>query len=388
MAVLGIEGIVRLRREAPDPIVINASTLRGDINAFVLNTQDYWSGDEVYLYADQGLPLAGQCSLGVAMYQGGYWDVGPNREHIADSTDYFYKQADEADILEIIGTQDGDTLVTQDGNDTLLGVYGERDDFYCDAGTQSGTFFIYRDQLNRLSLYNDYCAAVNGDPNGRIDLAQYNFQSMLMAPAGTEEYNNALTECVAAVGQYRFSDARDEATLKSICDFAPEYASPAAGTTEYDDTNLAPRRWVNGFPWVLLCELQEWSLELDSSAIDTTQVGEKFGESVKSIVTGGGKFDFLVGDAKPSSTDDQPVDPSYLMQLMMMTERGAKAEAEFWMMRTRASTGCSQLARGGLYYKTNLLVTNIAVNVRAADVIVGSASFVTSGEIALKIGGS
>jgi len=58
------------------------------------------------------------------------------------------------------------------------------------------------------------------------------------------------------------------------------------------------------------------------------------------------------------------------------------------MMRTRASTGCSQLARGGLYYKTNLLVTNIAVNVRATDVIVGSASFVTSGEIALKIGGS
>ena len=168
MAVLGIEGIVRLRREAPDPIVISSSTLRGDIDVFVLNTQDYWSGDEVYLYTEQGLPFAGQCSLGVAMYRGGYWDVGPNREHIADNADYFYKQADEADILEIIGTQDGDTLVTQDGSNTFLGVYGERDDFYCDAGTQSGTFFIYRDQLNRLRLYNDYCAAVNGDPNGRI----------------------------------------------------------------------------------------------------------------------------------------------------------------------------------------------------------------------------
>jgi len=359
MAVLGSEGIVRLRREAPDPILVNASTLRGDINVFVLNTQDYWSGDEVYLYAEQGLPFSGQCSLGVAMYRGGYWDVGPNREHIADNTDYFYKQVD-----------------------------GERDDFYCDAGTQSGTFFIYRDQLNRLSLYNNYYAAVNGDPSGRIDLAQYDFKSMLLAPAGTEEYNNALTKCVAAVGQYRFSDARDEATLESICDFAPEYASPVAGTDEYDDADLTPRRWVGGFPWVLLCKLREWSLELDSSAIDTTQVGEKFGESVKSIVTGGGKFDFLVGDARSSITNNQPVDPSYLMQLMMMTERGAKAEAEFWMMRTGASTGCSQLARGGLYYKTNLLVTNIAVNVRAADVVVGSASFVTSGEIALKIGGS
>jgi len=358
MAVLGSEGIVRLRREAPDPIVISASTLRGDIDVFVLNIQDYWSGDEVYLYAEQGLPFAGQCSLGVAMYWGGYWDVGPNRAHITDSSDYFYKKA------------------------------GELDNFYCGAGTQSGTYFIYRDQLNRLSLYNDYCAAVNGDPNRRIDLAQYDFKSMLLAPAGTEEYNNALAECVAAVGQYRFSDARDEATLESICGFAPEYASPVAGTTEYDDADLTPRRWVNGFPWVLLCQLQEWSLELDSSAIDTTQVGEKFGESVKSIVTGGGKFDFLVGDVTSCSTDNQPVDPSYLMQLMMMTERGAKAEAEFWMMRTKTSTGCSQLSRGGLYYKTNLLVTNIAVNVRAANVIVGSASFVTSGEIALKIGGS
>ena len=29
-----------------------------------------------------------------------------------------------------------------------------------------------------------------------------------------------------------------------------------------------------------MCEIREWSLELDAPAVDTTGVGEKFGESV------------------------------------------------------------------------------------------------------------
>lgn len=55
-------------------------------------------------------------------------------------------------------------------------------------------------------------------------------------------------------------------------------------------------------------------------------------------------------------------------------------------MQRKVSDACSVLARGGLYYATSILITNIAVNVRATDVIVGSANFATSGEIALKVG--
>lgn len=383
MAVLGIDGIVRLRREAPDPLLISSSALRGDINVIVLNTQDYWSGDEVYLYSAQGLPFSGECALGVAMYQGGYWDVGPNRSHIADNDDVFYISS-----IKNLVTQQGDQLITQASDSLIFNGFDDDEDFYCGPGIQSGNYFIYRDALNRISFYDNYCAAVNGDTDARISLAQYDFGSMLLAPAGTREYNDALTECVAAAGEYTFSDVRDEVTLESICNYAPAYESPAAGDTEYDDANLEPRSWVNGFPWVLMCNLQEWSLELDSSAIDTTQVGEKFGENIKSVVTGGGKFDFLVGEAGQGSTDDRAVDPSYLMQLLMMSDRGAKAEAEFWLMQRKQGSGCSVLAQGGLYYKTTLLITNIAVNVRATDVIVGSASFVTSGEISLKVGTS
>jgi hypothetical protein len=44
------------------------------------------------------------------------------------------------------------------------------------------------------------------------------------------------------------------------------------------------------------------------------------------------------------------------------------------------------LAAGDLYYKCELLVTQIAVNTRATDVIAGTAQFVTTGVIELKMG--
>ena len=137
---------------------------------------------------------------------------------------------------------------------------------------------------------------------------------MLIAPAGTEEYNNALAECLAATGDYRFSDIRDESTLASICDYAPDYLQPVAGTSEYDDAEIEPRRWIGGFPWIIQGELREWSIELNAENVDTTAVGQKFGESVKSVVSGGGSFDFLV----ERRTDENKYDSTSLMQLLLL----------------------------------------------------------------------
>ena len=427
MAVLGMEGRVRLRREAPDPLIVSSKTLRADIDKFLVNSADYWSGDEVYVFAERGLPIRGNCSDGVAMYADSYWDKGPNREHIKNDADLFYLTGnaieeydnstvlckDTGDLDYVTGNiQDPDTLKSicdyapdydqptastapYDNADVqprdLVNV-GSPDDrpFYCNNGVQSGSYFIHRDTLNRLSLHTDYCSAVNGGSIDRVDLVQYDFQTMLIAPAGTQEYNDALAQCVAAFGDYRFSDARDEVTLKSICAFAPDYEKPVAGTAEYDDADLRPRNWIGGFPWVIQCQLKEWSLDLDSSAIDSSQVGEKFGENVKSIVTGGGTFDFFIDGAEGSDGNSTPVDPTYLMQLLLITDRGAKADAEFRLMAPRepdiCGNACSPLAQGNLFYKTQLLITKIAVNVRATEMIIGSAAFATSGPIEMNVG--
>ena len=353
MAVLGIEGCVRFRREAPSPIVVTTNSLRADINTFQVQTSEFWNGDEVYLATPNGLPLStDSLPEGVGCYFSSYWELGPNRIHVTDETDEYYVS----------------------GDDTV---------YFYNRGTpiNSGTYFIYRDQLGRVSLYNTRSDALGGHPSDRVDLKQLDFRYMLIAAAGTEEYNNALAKCLAAAGEYRFRDVTDEITLESICDHAPEYLSPVAGVGEYDDAELSPRRWIGGFPWIAQGELREWSVELSSENVNVTAVGQKFGETVKSVVTGGGSFDFIV----ERRIEEYKYDTTSLLQLLLLTEKGAKAEAEFYMITARTNT-CGQLAPGDLYYKCDILVTNTAVNTRATDVIVGTAQFVTTGPIELKMG--
>lgn len=353
MAVLGVNGMVRLRREAPNPIIVRESSLRADIDTFQVESTEFWNGDEVYLLAPDGLPFStSTLPEGVGCYFGSYWELGPNRTHVTAEDDEYYVSSDDS-------------------------VY-----FY-NRGTpvQSGNYYIYRDQLGRVSLYTTRAAALGGSSSDRVDLKQLDFQYMLIAAAGTEEYANALTECLAATGEYRLSDVVDEVTLESVCDFAPEYLQPVAGTTEYDDAELSPRRWVGGFPWLIQCDLQEWSVELNGENVNTTAVGQKFGESVKSIVSGGGTFDFLV----ERSTREDEYDSTSLLQLLLLTEKGSKAEAEFYMINNRTSPPAG-LAPGDLYYKCNILITNAAINTRAGDLIVGTAQFVTTGPIELKMG--
>lgn len=353
MAVLGYEGYVRFRREAPDPVVVPSSALRADIDTLILETTDYWNGDEVYLLTPNGLPLSPNAlPEGVGCYFGSFFELGPNRTHVTAEDDEYYVSSD----------------------DTV--------DFY-NTGTpvNTGTYFIYRDQLGRASFYNSRAAALSGLPSGRVDLRQLDFKFIVIAPDGTSEYNNSLAECVAAAGEYRISDVTDEVTLASICDFAPNYLQPVAGTAEYDDADLVPRRKVGGFPWIIQGELRDWTLELNGENVNVTAVGQKFGESVKSIVSGGGSFDFFI----ERRTDENKYDATFLMQLLLMTEKGAKAEAEFYMITDRVETQ-NRLAPGDLYYRCDVLITNTAINTRLDEAIVGTAQFVTTGQIDLKQG--
>ena len=71
------------------------------------------------------------------------------------------------------------------------------------------------------------------------------------------------------------------------------------------------------------------------------------------------------------------------MKLLLMTEKGCKAEAEFWMIdRPDCGVECD-LINGDLYYKTDILVTQNAVNLRPTEMVAGTAQFVTTGEIRL-----
>ena len=74
------------------------------------------------------------------------------------------------------------------------------------------------------------------------------------------------------------------------------------------------------------------------------------------------------------------------MRLVLLTEMGSKADAEFYLILNRQTDRCSTSLPGDLYYSTTLLMTNVAVSVRPDDVVTGTARFVTTGEIKLVAG--
>ncbi len=372
MAVLGNGGKLKLRREAPNACIISDEALNASQDLYTSICEGYWTGDQITVdclpTSDGKFPPR---PSGYATYFGGKWYVGPNRSQITARRDKFYKT---------------------DTEDYPDGQFGGDSQFYARTGDVSdgeeippctpGTYWIHIDALGQVSFYTSRCKALTGCFEDRVSLESV-AGSITVAPYGSIEYVNAVWQCIRALGEYTFSDGQDTVTLVSVCEDPPLYLQPEADNTEYDNANLLPRGIEQGKAapfWEILCEIREWSLELDAPAVDTTSVAEKWGTAVKSLVTGGGSAEFFIDRM---CRDEGQTDSLSLMKLLLMTEKGCKAEAQFWMVdRPGCGVDC-ELINGDLYYATDVLITQNAINVRPTEMVAGTANFVTTGEIRL-----
>jgi hypothetical protein len=184
--------------------------------------------------------------------------------------------------------------------------------------------YVHVDQLGLMRFYDNWTDAFNGDPVKSLPLRRNNFKTMLIV---SQEHE-----------------------------------------------------------WSCVSDLKDYSLELEAPAVDVTGIGMKFGESVKSLVTGGGQLSFMVEHRQ--SEDNDPV---ALARLLLMTERGCKAYAQFWVLANRPPDNQCQReggarAAGDLYYEADLLIAGMSLNIATENYIAGAAQFVTTGEIRLRVG--
>lgn len=307
MAVLGVGGILRLRRDPPVPVRIQASELDTGSNSIATSDPNIWSGDDVVFAAERGLPInitkgavttapdlaIPDCPDGYGMYAGSKWIKSNTKGHVTGNASKYYAA----------------------NNDNY---------FYmrpADSGyTPSKRYFVYRDQLDRLSFYSTRAAALRGKPADRIALLNVDF---------------------------------GEATLT--------YQQPEA--------------------WSVQADVLEWRLNLQAAEVDTASLGDRFGDSVKSLITGGGALDFFVDRKDLANTSDS----TFLLNLLMMTEKGCQAEAEFWLVPSRAEKN-NYLLPGDLFYEANIMVTGLALNTRPDAIIAGSIDFVTVRTISIRMG--
>lgn len=366
MPLLGQGGSLQLRRGWPDASVLSPSAVNINNRSILLRNQAFWTGDALRLVCEPGIPFDtnndtyADCPDGHGVYYGGNWALGPNRTHLTSTNSAFYAAGNPQFYARTAST----------------------------GFTQAISVYMHRDQLDRVSFYSTEAAAINGALADRLVFKDVDFGAMIVAADGSTEYQNALLNCAGDIGDYRFSDIEEEVTLTSICDMAPSYAQAYPGSDDYDNAEVLPANSAEGRPWKIQAWLREWTLNLSGPEVDTTAVGEKFGDAVKAIVTGGGTLDFVIERTYRTGYED----PTGLMRLLLLVQNGCKAEAKFYLIENRtgspANSSCSPQQRlaGDLYYQCDILITSSAINTRADDMIAGSADFVTTGPIALKMG--
>ena len=184
----------------------------------------------------------------------------------------------------------------------------------------SAEVYVGIDQLNRVSFYTSRAAGLNGGATNRITLASVNFASLTI-------------------------------------------------TSSQPD-------------WLLVCNIPRWTLNTEAATVDQTGLGARFGESLKTLLTGGGDLEFFVDRRTKTGTTD----PTILLSLLLMLERGCIAEGRFWMINDRAANRNTELLPGDCYYEAKLLIVGASVQTAAPELISGSARFITTGEIRLKVG--
>ena len=396
MAVLGTFGKVVFNRSAPTPIAVDITALNEDKNIIPLTTTGFRSGDLVEVASIDNWPNVDLADPPLIPTYANVYDYQDYPELVGYSTAY------PSELLRPyrwLATEHNDALTTESGDVIAVQPADE------DATPYRNRLYVHVDVLNRLSFYRTRAAALAGANDvTRDNLDQSDF------------------------------------TL--------------------DPTAPIELRLVN--EWKLEACLQGWNLSLNSNEIDTTGLGDKFFDGVKSLIQGGGSFDFLVereandtrntaiinqsqyanarcfvdvdqnitySDADIVGTagsiadygpnyNDASLDPgvtaydnaditprneiavwsaqalatvgtSNLLRLLLNTNEQSEAEAQFWMIDSDALSRDSYsngLEPGDLYYQAQVMLTSSAVSVRVADVITGSASFVTVRDVQLREG--
>jgi len=365
MAVLGSGGVLDISREIPDATALTSARLNA--NSISLANQSYWAGDRIIIASADGVPFDvngdgyADCPDGHGFYRGSAWDVGPSRAFYTGSdTDaspiYSYGQS--------LLTQSGDTIVTQDGDDLLSPGLESTDDWYNTAATTGLATqvdgYMSRDVLDRIKLWTTEGAAhsESGTEKPLVGVKPSNF--IIAHYDNDASYISAINTAANLIKPLTLPDS--EQRLESVITL------PAGFSVVCENRD-----------WKLQCDLTEWVMSIDASNLDTTAIGEAFGEHVKSLVRGAGSLQFLAEHSSVNAEQDSLA----LLRLVLLTQNQCNTKARFHIYKNRSEP--SPRINGSIYYECDILLTNTRLNTRVTEIIAGTADFVATSEIKLKV---
>lgn len=350
MALLGRGGILELSREWPDALALEPTAINISQSMISITIQDdrYWTGDRVWIAAAGGLPIDvngngfADCPEGHGIYRGSFYALGPARSfYTGPETNENGPHYQASDAVGYYNTN------ASTGFTTITSAY------------------IHRDILDRIRLFSTEIDSYNEATTNEIPIRRVASGNFVIAPYSTAAgYQAAITSAANSIRPLDLPET--EQLLSSVITLPPVFASTADSPE------------ARG--WRFQGMLREWAMDLDASALDMTAIGETFGESTKALVKGAGSLQFVMEHMLKAAQQD----PLTLLRLVLLTQQGSKSSARFYVMRDRDPSGCGQLG-GNIYYECDILLSSSRLNLRADNMVEGSADFVITGTINLKV---
>jgi hypothetical protein len=164
------------------------------------------------------------------------------------------------------------------------------------------------------------------------------------------------------------------------------YSNAVAGTSNGRVALVAPAtsisvncRILNSVPKVL-GQIVRFELSTDREAVDTTGLGDEFRNQYSTLITGSGSIECIFDYAVAGDTEIAV----YLHNLLLRQQFGSDFKANLYILTEGQAQGANA-ANDSVWYEIQGVMTNAAIQCAAGDIIGSTFTFVTTGEIKLRV---
>ena len=164
------------------------------------------------------------------------------------------------------------------------------------------------------------------------------------------------------------------------------YSNAVAGTSTGRVTLVAPGASIavnctilNSVPRVL-GQIVRFELSTDREAVDTTGLGDEFRNQYSTLITGSGSIECIFDYAVAGDTEIAV----YLHNLLLRQQFGSDFKANLYILSEGQAQGANA-ANDSIWYEISGVMTQAAISCAAGDIIGSTFTFVTTGEIKLRV---
>ena len=136
---------------------------------------------------------------------------------------------------------------------------------------------------------------------------------------------------------------------------------------------------INAVPRIL-ANIIQFELSTDREAVDTSSLGDEFRNQYSTLITGSGSIDCQFDYATVGDTEIAV----YLHNLLLRQQFGSNFKANLYILTEGQAQGVNA-SNDSVWYEIQGVMTNAAIRCTAGDIIESRFTFVTTGEIALRV---